>query len=658
VLAHLEKETRWAEHAMKPLSGLRKRLYDEMLGRIQETDRSAPVKRDEYWYYTRTIEGSGYPIHCRRLGATWADAEASERGEEVILDVNALAEKEPFMQVGLFAVSDDHSLLAYATDNVGFRAYTLRVKDLRTGALFDDTIPRVKSAVWAADNRTLLYAVDDDAKRPHRVYRHTLGSDPASDELVYEDNDERFRVMVWKARSREVLFVCSFAHQASEIHVLDARAPDGPLRTVCPRRDDHEYDVDHAGDWLYIRTNDQGRNFRLVRAPLSDPGEDNWQQLVGHRDSVALEDVSVFASFACMSEREDGLPHLRLCSRDELDRAEGPLPGSRLSMPEAVYSVHEGANAEYDTRVFRYVYESLTTPPSTYEHRLDTGEDVLIKRAPVLGEYEPGNYTTHRLFALASDGTRVPISLVYRNDKFERFGGAPMMLVGYGSYAFPYPVGFSSSLLSLLDRGVVYAIAHVRGGGEMGTPWHDDGRMLNKLNTFTDFIACADHLLDQGYAARDRLVIRGGSAGGLLMGAVANLRPNLCKAIISLVPFVDVINTMLDESLPLTVGEFEEWGNPKVKEHYEYMMQYSPYDNVSAQDYPNMLIRTSLHDSQVMYWEPAKYVARLRALRTDRNTQLLHVNMQGGHGGSSSRYDRLRETAMDYAYLLDQVGAK
>jgi oligopeptidase B len=614
VKAYLEKENAYTEAFMKPTEQFQKTLYDEMLGRIQETDLSVPYRDRGWYYYSRTEKGKQYPIFCRKKGSL-------EAPEEVYLDVNELAKGERFMNVAARAFTDDGRLLAYANDNTGFRDYTLWIKDMSTGKLLAEKVARVASVAWAPDNKTLFYATTDPAKRAYRLYRHRVGTDPSTDALLYEEKDERFRVGVFRSRSGTYLFF--------------------PVES-------HTNSVDQRGDLFYIQTNDKGRNNRLVTAPVADPRRENWKELIPHRDDVMLEDFDLFAKWTVLYEREDALPRIRVTN-------EATGGGYRVDFPEAIYSTGPQNNREFDTQTLRIEYESFTTPPSVYDFDMATKERKLMKRQEVLGGYNPALYTSERRYATASDGTKIPISLVYKKG-FVADGKAAMLLTAYGSYGAPNDASFDSTVVSLLDRGVVYAIAHIRGGGDLGKKWHDQGRMLSKKNTFTDFIAVAESLIADRYASKDRLVIEGGSAGGLLMGAVTNMRPDLFKAVVSRVPFVDVINTMLDESLPLTVGEFEEWGNPKVKEQYVYMKSYSPYDNLEAKAYPAMLVKTSFDDSQVMYWEPAKYVAKLRTLKTDQNPLIFKINMAGGHGGASGRYDKLKEIAFDYAFELSQMG--
>jgi oligopeptidase B len=567
--------------------------------------------------------------------------------EEVTLDLNELARDHKFMAIGAYTVTDDGNLLAYTTDNTGFREYTLHVKDLRTGELRPETAEKVGSVAWANDGKTLFYTTDDPAKRPYRLYRLRLGS-PLPGDLLHEEKDELFRVGTGRSRSKGYIFLGIGSLTTSEVRYIPADQPEAEWKTIAPRRHEHEYEVDHHADRFYIRTNDKGRNFRLVSAPVSDPRPENWTEVVPHRPDVMLEGLELFKNHYALLERERGLPEFRVTDfRTGVSHS--------IEFPEPTYSAFSGTNAEFDTPVFRYTYQSLVTPNSVFDYDMDKRTTTLLKEQPVLGGFDRAQYASERLFATAMDGVKVPISLVYKKGT-KRDGSAPLLLTGYGSYGYPYPVMFSSNRLALLDRGVAFAIAHIRGGGEMGKAWHDQGRMMNKKNTFTDFIASAEFLIAQGYTSKDRLAIVGGSAGGLLMGAVTNMRPDLFKAVVSQVPFVDVINTMLDASLPLTAGEWEEWGDPRKKPDYDYMLSYSPYDQVAAKAYPALLVKTSFNDSQVMYWEPAKYVARLRTVKTDANPLLLKTNMAAGHGGASGRYDYLHEVAFDYAFVLTQLG--
>ena len=646
VIAYLEQENAYTRAVMQPTEDLQAKLYAEMVSHIKESDVSVPFRDRQYWYYSRTEQGAQYPIYCRKLGSLDAN-------EQIMLDVNELAAGESFMALGVVTVSDDGALLAYSTDTTGFRQYTLHIKDLQTGKVLADRAERVGSVVWAADSATLFYSVEDEeTKRQHQLYRHTVGSLQSEDALVYEETDERFNLGCGRTRDGQYLVLESASHTASEEQFLAAHTPHASWTLIEPRRDDLEYYADHRDGLWYIRANDTARTFRLVTAPVATPGRAFWRELMAHRDDVMLEELDLFQSFAVVVERTNGLPQLRVMSYD----AEGFFADAsrQIAFPEPTYSAHPHVNREFVTEAFRYGYQSLVSPTSIYEYSLQTGESKLLKELEVPGGFDRSLYASERLFAPAPDGTPVPVSLVYRKDK-KGTGTNPLYLYGYGSYGYALPVGFNSNRLSLLDRGFVLAYAHIRGGGDMGKPWHDAGRLKQKMNTFTDFIAVTEYLTAHGYGDPARVAMEGGSAGGLLLGAVANLRPDLYRAVLSHVPFVDVMNTMLDATLPLTIAEYEEWGDPNQPDAFSYMRQYSPYDNVQAKDYPAMLVKTSLHDSQVMYWEPAKYVARLRALKTDGHVLLLETNMSAGHGGASGRYDYLKEIALDYAFLLQEL---
>jgi oligopeptidase B len=653
VLAHLTAENAYADGVMQPTLAFQEALYREMLGRIKEDDQSVPYRQGAHYYYARTEKGKQHAIMCRKAGV--------DGPEQITVDLNELAEGHPFIALGAYAVSDDGHHLAYSLDFTGFREFTLYVKDLRTGALTSERIEKVTAVAWTADPAVFLYVSEDGAKRPHRLWRHRLGA--AADDLLYEEADALFRLHVARSRSRAYLFAGSRSFTSAELRYAPAGDPAAPWAVLLPREKDHEYEVDHGWDEasapgragerdagvFYIRTNGGGRrNFRLVRAPAVDPRSERWEELIAHRDDVMLEDVDVFAGHYVVHERVLGLTRLRIT----------PLDGGAahdVEFPEPAYDIEPEPNEEFAAPAFRFRYQSLITPPSVFDWEFAGRRLLLLKQTEVLGGYDPTRYRSERLHAPAPDGTPVPISLVSAKDA-PRDGSSPLVLAGYGAYGIVNGPYFSSNRLSLLERGVSVAIAHVRGGGEMGKRWHDAGKMMQKRNTFTDFIAVADFLVREGYTARDRLVIEGGSAGGLLIGAVLNMRPDLGRAAVLRVPFVDVINTMLDESLPLTVGEFEEWGNPKVREHYEYMKAYCPYTNLDRRRYPAILVRTGINDSQVMYWEPAKWVARLRALKADDHALLFKIDLDAGHGGASGRYDFLREIAFDYAFILRELG--
>jgi oligopeptidase B len=642
VRAYLEAENAYTDAVMKPTEGFQKKLYDEMLGRIKETDVEVPYREGEYFYYVRTEAGKQYGIRCRRKSSMDAP-------EEVLLDINELAKGQAFMSVAAFAVSPDGNLLAYAYDNTGFRQFTLAVKDLRTGQTLGDHAERVGSVVWANDNKTIFYTQEDAvSKRQYRMYRHTAGM-AGEDPVVYEEKDERFEIEAAKTRSQAYIFLTSASHTTSEARYIPASDPTAEFKVLEPRKQGVEYYPDHNADSFYIRVNDTGRNFRLVRAPVDDPGSKNWHEVMAQNPDIMLDDMDLFKNFCVMYERETGLPQIRV-----IDLRNGK--SQRIAFPEPAYAAYSYINRVYDTTEFRYGYQSPITPASVFAYDMEKATSTLLKQKEVPGGYDAKKYQVEQIYAVAADGVKIPISVLHlKGAKLD--GTGAMYLYGYGSYGLSIDMSFNSNVFSMVDRGVVAAVAHIRGGGEMGKAWHDAGRMMNKKTTFTDFISCAEDLVKRGYGSKNRLVIEGRSAGGLLMGAVLNLRPDLFKAALVGVPFVDVMNTMLDESLPLTVGEFEEWGNPKEKAAFDYMVTYSPYDNVEAKNYPDMLVKTSFNDSQVMYWEPAKYVAKMRALRTDHNTLILKTNLRpAGHGGASGRYDRLKEASFDYAYILREMG--
>jgi oligopeptidase B len=645
VVRYLEAENRYTEEVMGPTATLRETLYQEILGRIQETDVSVPVKRDDYFYYTRTEEGKAYSIQCRKHGGL-------DASEEILLDSNALAEGQKYFRLGNFAVSPDHRLLAYSVDLEGDESYTIQVKGLSTGQLLPDRIENTYYTLeWANDNRTFFYTVLDQAKRPYRAFRHELGA--ATDALVYQEDDGRYDLGLRKTRSQRFVFIEISSPLTSELRYLEAADPLGEFRVLLPRRQGVEYDASHHGEYFYIRTNEQAKNFRLMRTDVNDPSGENWYEVIPARAGVTIEGVDSFEDHMVVYERERGLE--KICIRD----GSGAL-SHYIEFPEPVYSVGATGNAEYKTNVLRFNYTSLVTPASVFDYDVHTRERVLKKQYEVRGGYDATQYQSERIFAEAPDGVEVPVSLVYRRD-FEPNGASPLLLYGYGAYGHSIDPRFSSDRLSLLDRGFVFAIAHIRGGAELGEEWHDQGKLLQKKNTFTDFIACAEHLLAARCTSTERLAIMGGSAGGLLVGAVLNLRPDLFHAAIAKVPFVDTLNTMLDPTLPLTIAEYEEWGNPEQEEFYRYIRSYSPYDNVAPRKYPAMLVTAGLNDPRVSYWEPAKWVAKLRAPKTDlkmtdSNLLLLKTDMGSGHFGPSGRYEGIKEVAFDYAFLLRSVG--
>lgn len=641
VVKYLEAENAYTEAMTQSIKPFQEALYKEMLGRIKQTDLSVPTRRAGYLYYSRTEEGKQYPIQCRRKGSM-------QTPEEVLLDPNELAKTHKFVGIGNFVVSDDQHLLAYTVDFTGFRQYNLQVKDLRTGTLLADTTERVTSVEWAADNKTLFLTTEDAVtKRPDKLWRHVLGS--SSFEPLYEEKDELYDIGLGKTRDKQYLILNIEAKDTSECLYLRADHPSGAFVVFLPREKKHRYYVDHREGTFYIRTNQDGRNFEIVTAPEKDPSRKNWKIFVAHRDDVLVQDIELFRDFAVVIEKSEGLNGLRVYRF-------GTSTWGSIAFPEPVYSAFPGATPDYDSKTFRYNYQSFITPSSVYDYDVAGGKSTLMKRVEVLGGYDPAQYSSERLWATARDGVKVPLSIVYKKG-FERNGKAPLFLYAYGSYGFGTPVTFSSNRVSLLDRGMAYAIAHIRGGDEMGEKWREDGMLMKKKNTFQDFIDSAEFLIANKWTSKDRLVIEGASAGGLLMGAVVNMRPDLFRAVHAGVPFVDVMNTMMDATLPLTVGEYLEWGNPNEKAAYDYMKTYSPYDNLEKRGYPAMLVTTSFNDSQVMYWEPAKYVARLRTLKTDSTPLLLKIKMDpAGHGGASGRYDRLKDDALVYAWMLEQVG--
>jgi oligopeptidase B len=654
LVAYLEAENAYTNSVVGGTEPLLAKLYAEMLSHIKETDESVPYRDRGWFYYTRTVEGLQYPIHCRRL-ATGAKFDESQP-EEILLDVNQLAQGQAFMAVGGMTVSPDGAKLAYSTDNTGFRQYTLHVRDLETGQDLPDSADRVGAIAWAADSKMLFYTTEDEVTKRHdHVFRHRLGDAATADVLVYEEKDERFNVAVDKTRDCKYLLIESGSHTTTEWRFLSAYAPEGEFKVIAPRVDEQEYVIDHRHGLFYIRTNDVGKNFRVVTAPVESSGREFWRELIPMDKDAPLEDFELFESFCFCSRRKLGLPTLTIATIE----SGGGLGGvQEIEFPEPVYSAGAYANPEFDAEIFRYSYQSLVSPASVYAYDVKRGVSTLLKQQEVPGGFDATRYGSERVWVEAADGVRVPVSVVYRRDLFKRDSKNPIYIYGYGSYGYPLPIGFSVSRLSLLDRGVVIAYAHIRGGGEMGDSWHDAGKMMVKRNTFSDFISVTEQLVAKGYGAKDRVAIEGGSAGGLLMGAVVNLRPELFRVVLSHVPFVDVMNTMLDASLPLTVAEYEEWGNPNEEEAFAYMRSYSPYDNLKAGPYPAMLVKTSLNDSQVMYWEPAKYVAKLRTLKTNDSPLLLHVNMDAGHGGASGRYDYLKEIAFDYSFLLRELGVE
>jgi oligopeptidase B len=645
VIAYLQAENEYLTTVMKPTEALQKTLYNEIVGRIKQTDMSVPYRTRGFYYYTRFEEKKEYPVHCRKKGNL-------EGAEEILLNVNEMAEGSAYFQVAGLTVSPDNSLIAYGVDNLSRRLYTLHFKNLATGEILPDEIPNTSgSAAWANDNRTVFYTLKDTTTlRPYKIMKHILGTDVTADKAVFIETDETFNTYVYQSKSKKFLIIACDSTLSTEYRYLNASNPEGDFQVVQPRERDLEYSVEHFKDKFYIRTNFQAKNFQLMETPVAKPNKENWTEVIPHRDDVLLEDFDIFDNFLVVEERKSGLIHLRIIRWN--DRTEHDL-----NFGEETYAASLGNNPEFETDTLRYQYSSLTTPDSTFDYSMQTKEKTLMKQQEVLGGFDPGNYHAERIYATASDGVQVPISLVYRKG-IEKNGANPLLLYGYGSYGSSTDPSFSSARLSLLGRDFVYAIAHIRGGQEMGRDWYEDGKLFHKKNTFTDFIACAEHLIAEGYTQPAKLFAMGRSAGGLLMGAVVNMRPDLFRGVIAGVPWVDVITTMLDPSIPLTTSEYDEWGNPNNKEYYDYMLSYSPYDNVVSQDYPALFVTTGFHDSQVQYFEPAKWVAKLRALKTDGNPLFLYTNMEAGHGGASGRFRRYRETAIEYAFILDLVGIK
>jgi oligopeptidase B len=645
VIKYLTDENTYTKAIMADTDTFQAKLYKEMRSRIKEDDTSVPYKDNGYWYYTRYEEGKEYAIHCRKKGSM-------EGAEEILLNENELAEGHDYFSAGGLTVSDDNKWLSFSIDTVSRRLYTIHFKNLETGEILAESIPNSEGGVaWAADNKTVFYAKKDlQTLRTPEIFRHVVGTAATTDKLIFTEEDDTFNCSVWRSRSKAKIFIGSYQTVSTEYRMLDASKPEGEFVLIEPRSRDHEYSVTDFGDKLYIVTNLEAKNFRLMEAPVKSPGRKNWKEVIAHRPETLLEGVEMFKDFMVLEERTNGLSMLRI-------RKQSTGEEHYVNFGEAAYTTYLSTNREFDTDKLRYGYSSMTTPWSTFEYGMATKERTLLKEQPVIGTFKKENYTTERIMATATDGTKVPISIVYRKG-VKKDGSAPLLLYAYGSYGASMDAYFSSTNLSLLDRGFIYAIAHIRGGEEMGRQWYEDGKLLKKKNTFTDFIDCGEHLIKSGYTSKGKLFAMGGSAGGLLMGAVVNMRPDLWKGVVAAVPFVDVVTTMLDESIPLTTGEYDEWGNPNVKEYYDYIRSYSPYDNVEAKEYPNMLVTTGLHDSQVQYWEPAKWVARLRDRKTGDNLLLLHTNMEAGHGGASGRFESLKETALEFAFIFKLMGIK
>jgi len=640
VIKYLDDENLYLDEQMSETKGFQENLYNEIIGRIKQTDISVPYKYNGYWYFTRYEEGKEYPIHCRKKGSM-------EATEEIMLNVNEMAEGHKYYQVSGTSVSPDNSMIAYGVDTVSRRIYTLYFKNLITGEMMQDLIPAFSgSLAWGNDNKTIFYSKkDEETLRPFQVLRHVLGTDPSTDELIYVESDETYSCGVYKSKSKKYIMLGSYAKMSTEYQFLDADKPMGKFQVFNPREKNLEYDVNHYEDKFYIVTNLDAKNFRLMESPVNKTTKENWKEVIPHREDVMLEGIDIFKDFMVVSERKEGLTNLRIINwNDKTDE-------HYLNFGEEAYMAYTSVNPEFDTDILRYGYTSLTTPNSVFDYNMDNREKTLLKQEEVIGSFNSGDYETKRIYATAGDGTRIPISMVYKKG-MKKDGTNPTLLYGYGSYGYTIDPSFSSVRLSMLDRGFIFAIAHVRGGQINGRQWYEDGKLLKKMNTFTDFNDCARFLISEQFTSPEHLYAEGGSAGGLLMGAIINLNPELYNGVIAAVPFVDVVTTMLDETIPLTTGEYDEWGDPRIKEYYDYMKSYSPYDNVKAQDYPNLMVTTGLHDSQVQYWEPAKWVAKLRDMKTDDNLLVMYCNMETGHSGASGRFQRHKDTAREYAFLF------
>ena len=645
VINYLEAENKYAKNIMESTEGFQKTLFDEIVARIKKDDESVPYKRNGYYYYTRFEKGNEYPVYCRKK-------DNLESPEEILLNVNEMATGYAYYQVGGLSVSPDNKLVAFGVDTLSRRKYTIFFKELGSGEIYKDEIPvTTGSAVWANDNKTVFYTQKDETTlRPQKIFKHRLGDDVKNDPEIYHEADETFTTSAGKTKSEKYIIIGSGSTLSTEYRFIDANNPDAKFKIIQAREKDLEYSVDHFGDSFYIKTNMDAKNFKLVKTPVNKTEKKNWVDIIPHRDDVLLEDFELFNKFLVLEEKKNGLVEIRVINHE--DKSE-----YYLDFGEEVYSAGISVNLDFGSEILRYSYSSLTTPSSTYDYDMNSKKKTLLKRTEVIGDFNPDNYEGKRLWVVARDGVKVPISIVYRKG-MEKNGDNPLLLYGYGSYGASMSASFSSVRLSLLDRGFIYAIAHIRGGQEMGRYWYEDGKLLKKKNTFTDFIDCGEYLISEKYTNHDKIFADGASAGGLLIGAVINMAPDLFKAVLAGVPFVDVVTTMLDESIPLTTGEFDEWGNPKIKKYYDYMLSYSPYDNVEAKNYPAMLITTGLHDSQVQYFEPAKWIAKLRDLKTDDNILIMDCNMDVGHGGASGRFKRYKLVALEYAFLMDMAGIK
>jgi len=642
VIAHLEAENAYKDGVMKHTQPLQDKLFDEIKSKIKQEDESVPYKKKGFFYYTRTVPETEYYLVCRKK-------ESLDANEEILLDVNKMAEGHEYFALGGSSVSPDNKMVAFGIDTVSRRKYTVHFKNLETGEILEDAIPLTTGgATWANDNKTVYYVLKDDVTlRSMKIMKHTLGMSVEDDVVAFYEEDETFSTFIYKTKSEDYLIIGSESTLTSEYRFLDANNPGGEFKIIQPRTRELEYSVDQFGKYFYIRTNLEAQNFRLMKTPVSATEKENWEEVIEHRNDVYFSDFDILKDYLVVSERKEGITQLRVM----------PWEGEEyyIDFEEEVYTVRSNVNLDFDTDVFRISYTSMTTPNSIFDFNLKTKERELLKQTEVLGGFDKNNYETKRIYATAMDGTKIPMSIVYRKG-MEMNGNNPAIIYGYGSYGYTRDPSFSLSVLPLLDRGFVYAIAHIRGGQVNGRAWYEDGKLLKKMNTFTDFNDCAQHLIDEGYTNSEKLFAKGGSAGGLLMGACINLKPDLYKGVIAAVPFVDVVTTMLDETIPLTTSEFDEWGNPKIEKYYHYMLAYSPIDNVVVKDYPAMLVTTGLHDSQVQYWEPAKWVAKLRELKTDDNLLIFHINMDFGHGGASGRFQWIKDTALEYAFIFDQLG--
>lgn len=644
VIAHLEAENAYTDSLLKHTEGFQQKLYDEMLARIKKTDESVPFKQNGYYYYSRTEGEAEYPLICRKK-------ESLEADEEILLNVPQMAEGEAFFSIGDYEVSPNNELLAYSVDNVSRRKYTIYIKNLKTGELYADKVENTSGSItWANDNKTLFYTKKhEQTLLPYQVYKHELGKNVEADKLVYEEKDNTFYTSCYKTKSNKYIMIANTSTLTSEVRYIEADKPNSEFTIISPRERGIEYSVAHYKESFYIYTNWNAPNFCLMKTPVNQTDKKNWEMVIAPRKDVMLTDLAIFKNYLVTTEKENGLTNIHVETWDGAQKY-------YVKFDEEVYSAGLSTNVDFDAEELRYSYTSLTTPASIFDMNMGTQDKKLLKQQEVLGDFSKNNYESKRIWVEARDGTKVPVSVVYNKNKAKLDGTAPLFIYAYGSYGNSMDVYFSSVRLSLLDRGFVYAIAHIRGGEELGRPWYEDGKLLKKKNTFTDFVDCTEYFVENNLVAKDKVFACGGSAGGLLMGAIANMRPDLYTGIIAQVPFVDVVTTMLDESIPLTTGEFDEWGNPKDKTYYDYMLSYSPYDQVKAQDYPAMLVTTGLHDSQVQYWEPAKWVAKLREMKTDSNPLLLKIEMDYGHGGASGRFAKLKEVALEYVFVFDLLG--